>query len=103
MSTLSMSAIAHAETTYLIDPAKGDDSNPIGKPWKTFGKLNSIKLLPNDTVVISPGVQEETLMPSVAGTRDKPVTIQFLPGVHTIASKKRPALADFRVQCSRHY
>lgn len=98
-----MSAIAHAETTYLIDPAKGDDSNPIGKPWKTFGKLNSIKLLPNDTVVISPGVQEETLMPSVAGTRDKPVTIQFLPGVHTIASKKRPALADFRVQCSRHY
>jgi hypothetical protein len=95
ITALSMSAISHAETTYLIDPTSGDDANPIGKPWKTFGKLNSIKLLPNDKVVISPGVQEETLMPSVAGTREKPVTIQFLPGVHTITSKNVQRLPIF--------
>ena len=72
------------DTTYLIDPAHGDDANPVGKPWKTYGKLNSMQLAPGDRVVVSPGVQEETFRPSGAGTRDKPVTIQFLPGIHTI-------------------
>ncbi len=75
------------DTTYRVDPAQGDDANPVGKPWKTYGKLNSIKLAPGDRVVISPGVQAETLMPSGAGTRDKPLTIQFLPGVHIITSQ----------------
>jgi hypothetical protein len=72
------------DTTYLIDPAKGDDTNPAGKPWKTFGKLNSINLAPGDKVVIAPGRQEETLKPMGGGTAEKPVVIQFLPGIHTI-------------------
>jgi hypothetical protein len=76
------------DTTYRVDPAHGDDANPAGQPWKTYGKLNSIKLAPGDRVVVAPGVQEETLMPAGAGTPDKPVTIQFLPGIHTIASKQ---------------
>ena len=75
------------DITYMIDPVKGNDANPIGNPWKTFGKLNSIHLAAGDRVVISPGVQEETLMPFGTGTKEKPITFQFLPGVHTIAGK----------------
>jgi hypothetical protein len=72
------------DTTYLVDPAKGDDTNPAGKPWKTFGKLNSLKLAPGDKVVIAPGMQQETLKPSGGGTAQNPVLIRFLPGIHTI-------------------
>lgn len=67
-----------------MDPAKGDDANPAGKAWKTFGKLNSIKLAAGDKVVIAPGLQEESLKPMGEGTSEKPVVIQFLPGIHTI-------------------
>ena len=95
---LSMGAAARGETTrpdemlvasprdstYLIDPAHGDDSNPAGKPWKTFGRLNSVKLGPGDKVLISPGRQEESLKPIGSGSAQKPVVIQFLPGIHTI-------------------
>jgi len=72
-------------TTYGIDPEKGDDANPVGKPWKTFGKLNAMRLAAGDKVVIYPGIQEETFKPSGEGTAEKPIVIQFLPGVHTIA------------------
>ncbi len=72
-------------TTYSVDPEKGDDANPVGKPWKTFGKLNAMRLAAGDKVVIYPGVQDETLKPSGEGTAEKPIVIQFLPGVHTIA------------------
>jgi Right handed beta helix region len=71
-------------STYLVDPTHGNDANPAGKPWKTYGKLNSIKLAPGDKVVIAPGLQEETLKPMGGGSAEKPVVIQFLPGVHTI-------------------
>ena len=74
-------------TTYSIDPEKGDDANPVGKPWKTFGKLNAMRLAAGDKVVISPGVQDETLKPSGEGTAENPIIVQFLPGVHTIAIK----------------
>lgn len=76
------------KTTYRIDPAGGDDANPAGKPWKTFGRLNAMKLAPGDTVLIAPGVQEETLKPSGEGTARNPVVIKFLPGLHTISIKK---------------
>ncbi|MEI7913014.1 MAG: hypothetical protein WCK77_25620, partial [Verrucomicrobiota bacterium] len=74
-------------TTYLIDPARGNDTNAPGKPWKTFGKLNAMHLAAGDKVVISPGVQDETFKPSGEGTAEKPIIVQFLPGVHTIAIK----------------
>lgn len=76
--------VSPGNTTYVIDPVKGDDANPAGKPWKTYGKLNSITLAPGDKVLIEPGRQEETLKPSGGGTADNPVVIQFLPGIHTI-------------------
>jgi hypothetical protein len=75
-------------TTYLVDPVNGDDANPAGKPWKTFGRLNAVKLAPGDAVLISPGVQEETLKPAGEGTAGNPVMIKFLPGVHTLGIKK---------------
>ncbi len=75
-------------TTYRIDPVSGDDANPPGKPWKRFGRLNEVKLAPGDTVLVSPGVQEESLMPAGEGTAGNPVVIQFLPGVHTLGIGK---------------
>lgn len=74
--------------TYMVDPVAGNDSNSPGKPWKTFGRLNTVKLAPGDTVLISPGVQEETLIPSCEGTAGNPVVIKFLPGVHTLSIRK---------------
>jgi hypothetical protein len=75
------------DTTYTIDPVKGDDANPAGKPWKSFAKLNSLRLAPGDQVIISPGLQTETLKPSGEGTAGKPIVFRFLPGVHTIGIK----------------
>ncbi len=74
--------------TYRVDPVAGDDANPPGQPWKTFGRLNAVTLMPGDTVLISPGVQEETLIPSGGGTAEHPVVIKFLPGVHTLGIRK---------------
>ena len=61
---------AHGNSTYLIDPDKGNDSNPAGRPWRTFGRLNAQMLAPGDTVIIAPGRQQETLKPS-GGARRK--------------------------------
>ena len=69
---------------YLIDPVKGDDANPAGKAWRTYAKLNTIKLAPGDTVVIAPGRQEGSLVPMGEGTLAQPIVIRFLPGTHTI-------------------
>jgi hypothetical protein len=79
---------AAGSMTYQVDPIAGDDANPPGKPWKTFGRLNAVKLVAGDTVLISPGVQEETLKPSGEGTAENPIAIKFLPGVHTFSIKK---------------
>lgn len=80
--------LARAQEHYFVDPVHGEDSNPAGKPWKTFGRLNTVKLGPGDTVLISPGVQEESLKPSGEGTAQHPVVIKFLTGVHTLSIKK---------------
>jgi len=83
------------DTTYRVDPVNGSDSNPPGQPWKTYGKLNSIKLAPGDKVFIAPGRQEETLKPMGGGTAEKPVVIQFLPGIHTIGIRNVTRLPMF--------
>jgi len=71
-------------TTYLIDPDTGDDANQAGKPWKSFAKLNAMRLARGDQVHISPGVHGKTFKPSGMGTADRPIVVRFLPGVHTI-------------------
>ena len=88
VAVLHASAATAAGATYLVDPVHGNDANPAGQPWKTFGKLNAIQLVPGDMVVVAPGRQEETLKPMGAGTAEKPVVIRFLPGVHRIGIGK---------------
>jgi parallel beta helix pectate lyase-like protein len=70
--------------TYLIDAAQGDDSNPAGKPWRSFSNLNKLQLAAGDTVEIEPGRYEGTLNPVAEGTAEQPVKIRFKPGTYTI-------------------
>ena len=84
---LDQLAPSPGNTTYLIDPATGNDANPPGQPWRTFGRLNAVRLAPGDTVIIAPGRQEETLKPSGGGSAEKPVVIRFQSGMHTIGIK----------------
>ena len=81
--------------TYAVDPVKGNDANPAGKAWRTYAKLNTVKLAPGDTVMIAPGRQEESLIPMGEGTLQKPIVIRFLPGVHTIGVKNAIRLPMF--------
>jgi len=76
--------ISPGHATYRIDPLGGNDSNPPGKPWRSFAKLNTIQLAPGDTVEIVPGRHEGTLRPAGAGTAERPIIIRFEPGIHTI-------------------
>ena len=77
--------------TYFVDPAQGDDANPgdrAGQAWKSFAKINALKLAPGDRVVVAPGLHAETLKPFGEGTAENPIVIAFLPGVHAFASEK---------------
>jgi hypothetical protein len=83
-------------TDYYVDPVRGDDAR-TGKAknqaWKSIARVNALKLAPGDRVIIEPGVHDETLKPSGAGTVTKPVVVKFLPGVHEFAvehSLRRP-------------
>ncbi len=76
------------DTTYYISPRTGDDSNAgttSAKPWQSIAKVNALKLAPGDRVVIAPGGHQQSLKPTAVGTAQKPVTIEFLPGVHEFA------------------
>ena len=83
------------DTTYYIDPAKGNDAAPPGKPWQSLAKINALLLAPGDRVVIAPGIHRETLKPSAAGTKAKPVVIQFLPGRHEFRAAEAIKLCYF--------
>jgi hypothetical protein len=76
--------LSPGNSRYTVDPVHGDDANPPGKPWRTFGKLNSVRLAAGDVVEIAPGRQEETLKLTGEGTKEKPVIVRFLPGTHVI-------------------
>lgn len=75
-------------TTYLVDPVAGDDTATAGKPWKSFAPVNRRRLAPGDQVVISPGVETASLMPSGGGTAKEPVVIRFQSGVHIFAPEQ---------------
>ena len=70
-------------TTYYVDPATGDDSNPgltADHAWRSFKQVNARIFAPGDRLIISPGSFQETLMPLGAGTSTDPVEIYFGPG-----------------------
>jgi hypothetical protein len=77
--------VSPGNTTYYVDPNRGDDAQTGRKrkrAWRTLAKINAVKLATGDRVIIAPGVHEESLRLSAEGTSQKPVVIQFLPGVH---------------------
>jgi hypothetical protein len=84
--------------TYYVDPNKGNDAN-VGttsdSPWASFAKVNALSLAPGDKVVIAAGIHSQTLKPSAAGTKEKPVTIQFLPGRHEFRAASAIKLCYF--------
>jgi hypothetical protein len=78
-------------TTYYVDPARGGDDNAgrsAAGAWKTFARVNALRLAPGDQVVVAAGLHEITLKPSAQGTADKPVVVRFLPGVHEFGADK---------------
>lgn len=81
-------AVSPGHSIYRIDPVAGDDSSPPGKPWRTFARLNALRLAPGDQVLISPGLHELSLTPSGDGTAAEPIVFRFLPGTHIIAMEK---------------
>ena len=87
--------ISRGSTVYTIDPVKGDDSNPIGKTWKSFARINAMKLAPGDNIIIFPGTHDLTFKPSGRGTAEKPIVVRFLPGVHTIKNIRTLKLPMF--------
>ncbi len=72
-------------STYFVDPVKGDDAKAgmtQEQAWQSIAKINALQLAAGDKVVFAPGVHTESLKPSGEGTAQKPIVIQFLPGVH---------------------
>jgi len=75
---------SEGNTTYFIDPVKGNDSNSglnENRAWRTFNPLNRLLLSPGDRVEItSPGSFDQTLFLMGEGTVEKPVEVNFAPG-----------------------
>lgn len=75
---------APVNTTYYIDPIKGNDRNSgmtIHKPWKTFMPTNGLKLSAGDKLIIlKPGQFRQSLVIMAKGNSRSPVTITFAPG-----------------------
>lgn len=71
-----------------VNPVSGSDSaSGLSETaaWKTFGPLNRIKLGAGDHVIIFPGIHQQSLVPQASGSKERPVEIEFLPGVHEFA------------------
>ena len=85
-------------TTYYVDPGKGHDANAgttAGKAWQSLAKVNALALAPGDRVEIAAGTLDVSLKPSGAGTKEKPVVIQFAPGRHEFRADKAIKLCNF--------
>lgn len=70
-------------TTYHIDPVRGDDANPglsKDQPWKTFHPVNRIYLAPGDHVEVNPGRFDHTLSLAGSGSAEQPIDVRFAPG-----------------------
>jgi hypothetical protein len=79
------------DTTYYVDPTRGRDDGAgrsAAGAWKTFARVNAMRLSPGDRVVVAPGLHEVSLKPTAQGTSGKPVVVRFLPGVHEFGEDK---------------
>ena len=88
LTTMAAEAAQPGCATYFVNPSTGDDANngkSAAKAWKSFARLNGLRLAPGDKVMVAPGLHEVSLNPTAAGTADQPVVIEFLAGVHEFA------------------
>ncbi|MCF6407481.1 glycoside hydrolase N-terminal domain-containing protein [Chitinophaga filiformis] len=80
--------VSPGNTTYYIDPAKGNDNNSgkmPGQAWKSFRPVNQLQLAPGDMVeVLTPGAFHESLVLKAAGSDAQPVKIKFAPGKYDL-------------------
>ncbi|RYY34153.1 MAG: hypothetical protein EOP46_14365 [Sphingobacteriaceae bacterium] len=79
--------LSPGKTSYFIDPKNGDDKNAgttTNKPWRTFGRINSIMLSPGDEVNIKPGAFRQSLIVVAKGGKNSTVSINFAPGRYDI-------------------
>jgi len=78
-------------TTYYIDPVKGDDQQSGVKEnlaWRSFYRVNQLRLAPGDKVkIISPGSFDQTLMIMGSGTSTSPIEVSFAAGRYDIFTK----------------
>lgn len=78
-------------TSYFIDPVKGDDKQSGLKQnlaWRSFSRINQLSLAPGDKVKITaPGSFDQTLMIVGNGTADSPVEVSFAPGRYDFHTK----------------
>lgn len=76
--------ISPGNTTYYIDPERGDDKNPGLKEnhaWRTFGHINQLQFSPGDRIeIMTPGSFDQTLMLKGDGTVENPVRVNFAEG-----------------------
>ncbi|PQJ29471.1 right-handed parallel beta-helix repeat-containing protein [Rubritalea profundi] len=78
-------------TSYFIDPIKGDDKQSGLKQnlaWRSFSRINQLVLAPGDQVKITaPGSFDQTLMIVGSGTADSPVEVSFASGRYDFHTK----------------
>jgi parallel beta-helix repeat protein len=79
LSFVVLSCPSLRATTYYVDSAKGNDSNPgtsADAPWRTLAKVNSFKFSPGDSLLLSRGsVWREQLNFPSSGLAGAPITI----------------------------
>lgn len=83
---------AKANTTFYIDPNKGDDSN-LGTakehPWKTFKRVNQLLLTKGNTIkILSAGDFKESLFLIGKGSKENPITVKFARGKYNFYPEK---------------
>jgi hypothetical protein len=78
-------------TSYFIDPAKGNDSHSgldEKSAWRSFTRINQLLLAAGDKVKItSPGSFDQTIMLMGSGTVSAPIELSFAPGQYDFHTK----------------
>ena len=73
--------------TYHVDPVRGDDSKDGTSPataWKSFFRVNSIRLSAGDKVLVAPGIHSNSLKPTVEATAENPAKMPFIAMVISV-------------------
>lgn len=88
-----MRKLSPGNTSYFIDPVKGDDTQSgltKNLAWRSFSRINQWILAPGDKVKItSPGSFDQTLMIMGGGSASSPVEVSFAPGRYDFYNQNR--------------